>query len=173
MRIKSYFAESVEAAVAQARRELGSDAMLINSRKAPQAARHLGEYEVVFGLMDGREVRIDPSPAPVPTTAPLEARPAATGSDISDLRKEIEELRSILKPPAAPLCDTAAEVCDDLRDRGFDPALARQLVEAAVEVHQPAGATPFHRPAPPSAAQIRETVLANIGLRLRFADPFE
>ena len=48
MKIKSYFAASVEAAISQAKQELGEDAMLMNSRKAMPEARHLGEYEVVF-----------------------------------------------------------------------------------------------------------------------------
>ena len=50
MRIKSYFAHAVEDAVDAARQELGPDAMLIDSRRAPPESRHLGEYEVVFGL---------------------------------------------------------------------------------------------------------------------------
>ena len=48
MKIKSYFAGSVEAAINQAKQELGEDAMLMNSRKSMPEARHLGEYEVVF-----------------------------------------------------------------------------------------------------------------------------
>ena len=35
MRIKSYFAKSVDQAMAQAREELGAEAMLLNTRKAP------------------------------------------------------------------------------------------------------------------------------------------
>jgi flagellar biosynthesis GTPase FlhF len=48
MKIKSYFARTVEGAMATARQELGSDAMLVNSRKTSIETRHLGEYEVVF-----------------------------------------------------------------------------------------------------------------------------
>jgi len=57
MRIKSYFAASVEAAVAQAARELGDDALLLNSRPATAETRHLGAYEVVFGIEN------EPAPA--------------------------------------------------------------------------------------------------------------
>ena len=49
MKLKSYYADTVEAAMAQAGRELGSDAMLVYSRPSPVEARHLGAYEVVFG----------------------------------------------------------------------------------------------------------------------------
>ena len=52
MKLKSYFATTVEAAVALARQELGPEAMLMNSRKTPPESRHLGEYEVVFALVE-------------------------------------------------------------------------------------------------------------------------
>jgi len=56
MRLKSYFAGTVESAICLARQEMGEDAMLVNSRKAPPEARHLGAYEVVFASApDSRE----------------------------------------------------------------------------------------------------------------------
>src|SRR5580700_284885 len=51
MRIKSFYASTVEGAVALARRDMGAEAMLVESRKAPLEARHLGEYEVVCALV--------------------------------------------------------------------------------------------------------------------------
>src|SRR3974377_385259 len=48
MKIKSYYSRTVEDAIASARQEMGPEAMLVNSRKAPPEGRHLGEYEVVF-----------------------------------------------------------------------------------------------------------------------------
>ena len=50
MKIKSYFARSVEQAIHDARRELGREATLITTRRAAPEARHLGAYEVVFGI---------------------------------------------------------------------------------------------------------------------------
>jgi flagellar biosynthesis GTPase FlhF len=50
MKIKSYFASSVEQAIQEARQELGTDAMLITSRRSSPETRSLGAYEVVFGL---------------------------------------------------------------------------------------------------------------------------
>ena len=55
MRIKSFYASTVEGAVALARREMGAEAMLVESRKAPLEARHLGEYEVVCALVPETE----------------------------------------------------------------------------------------------------------------------
>src|ERR1022692_4322857 len=53
MKIKSYYSRTVEDAMAAARQEMGPDAMLVNSRKAPPEVRHLGEYEVVFANVAG------------------------------------------------------------------------------------------------------------------------
>ena len=59
LRMKTYFSTSVESALELARRELGSEAMLVNSRQSPVEARHLGKYEVVFATL--------PEPAALPT----------------------------------------------------------------------------------------------------------
>src|SRR5438105_4945957 len=50
MKLKSYFSGTVEAALDLARRELGEDALLINARPSTPETRHLGAYEIVFGL---------------------------------------------------------------------------------------------------------------------------
>ena len=50
MRIKSYFANAISDAVQAARREMGEEAMLMETRKASAESAHLGAYEVVFGL---------------------------------------------------------------------------------------------------------------------------
>jgi flagellar biosynthesis protein FlhF len=51
MTIKSFFADTVAAAIREARAQLGEEAMLLKSRRAPEEARHLGAYEVVFGVL--------------------------------------------------------------------------------------------------------------------------
>ena len=48
--VKSFFAPSFQAAMERAGREMGPDALLLDSREAPPEARHLGAYEVVFGV---------------------------------------------------------------------------------------------------------------------------
>src|SRR5580704_111233 len=52
MRIKSYFAKSVDQAMAQAREELGDEAMLLNTRKAPADHPSGMNYEVIFGVVN-------------------------------------------------------------------------------------------------------------------------
>ena len=54
MRIKSYFADSVQEAIEKARIELGPDAMLMNSKKTDSELRSLGAYEVIFGVAPGQ-----------------------------------------------------------------------------------------------------------------------
>jgi hypothetical protein len=67
MKIKSYFASTVEEAMAQARQELGPDAMLVNSRKSSLETRHLGTYEVVFA---GDMPPGEPAETPAPRVRP-------------------------------------------------------------------------------------------------------
>src|SRR5438270_2161744 len=52
MRLKSYFAGTVEAAMALAREELGPDAMLVQSKRTAAEAKKSGRYEVVFALAE-------------------------------------------------------------------------------------------------------------------------
>lgn len=47
MKLKSFFANSIEEAIRLARLELGPEAMLVNSKRTEEEARHLGFYEVV------------------------------------------------------------------------------------------------------------------------------
>lgn len=55
MRIKSFFAASVQAAITMARREFGDGVTLITSHIASPEARQQGEYEVVFAIEEPPE----------------------------------------------------------------------------------------------------------------------
>ena len=68
MRLKSFFADTIEEAIAQARQEMGPDAMLVNSKRSSAEARHLGACEVV---VCSKETERGPSvakPEGIPTT---------------------------------------------------------------------------------------------------------
>lgn len=65
MRLKSYFSESVEAAMELARKELGDDALLVHSRPATPETRYLGAYEVVFGVVPPDRPPASSGPPPV------------------------------------------------------------------------------------------------------------
>lgn len=142
MKIKSYYSRTVEDAMAVARHEMGPDAMLVNSRKAPPEARHLGEYEVVFGTVAAAGLPADESlklpgergePIPYPPTPPGDR----LAVEVAELKKELEGMRrAITRTAYAPaqwvgvsqdISDafaalTAAEVSADL---------AREIVQAA------------------------------------------
>src|SRR6185437_2770680 len=94
--VKSYFATSVPAAIELARRELGPDALLLNSREAPPEARHLGPLEVVFGHDSGSGgFQLQPVQAATNTGAPvMPAAPsyAAMTQDIEQLRQSVDKI---------------------------------------------------------------------------------
>ena len=96
MKLKSYFAESVEDALSQARRELGADAMLVNSHRTSQEFRHLGEYEVVCALTPGCEVE-------AAAERPENARPAGRGQALDKLSQEVSVLRQQMERLASAL----------------------------------------------------------------------
>ncbi len=108
MRLKSYFAGSVEAAISLAGKELGEDAMILYSREAPPEARHLGRYEVVLAVPPVQ------TPPPVAVAgAPGTAVPEAAGltSDALDrLRREIETLRKRMEDMAGRLAASRVEL---------------------------------------------------------------
>jgi flagellar biosynthesis protein FlhF len=89
MKIKSYFSNSVEEAVQAARGELGGEAVLITSRRAPSEARHLGSYEVVFGLPGQSETTPDQTPS------------QDIDSELASLREQLEGIKRVLQPRGA------------------------------------------------------------------------
>jgi flagellar biosynthesis protein FlhF len=62
MRLKTYFATGVDAAMTLARQELGPEAMLVHSKRTAGEAQALGTYEVVFGTTDAADL---PNPEPM------------------------------------------------------------------------------------------------------------
>jgi flagellar biosynthesis protein FlhF len=87
--VKSFFAKSIQDAMSRARVEMGPDALLLDTKPAPPEARHLGEYEVVFGEyadeMPAQASDLDsvpesaqpPAQASVPPPAKVSAPPPA------------------------------------------------------------------------------------------------
>jgi len=141
MRIKSFFAASVEAAIEDARRELGPEAMLIQSRVAPADARSLGEYEVVCALLPAD------AEARNANTRSTSSRPVKTdagGADLSRLTVEIDSLRSTVERLqstvvrsqriASPFATGSAlhPLWKALLDAEVEPDLARDLMEGAL-----------------------------------------
>ncbi len=92
MRLKSYFASSVEAAIQQARRELGDEALLLNSRPANKEALHLGAFEVVFGVAETAAAE----PPKLPPGALNEASSRQILNDLMALKDELARMRGVV-----------------------------------------------------------------------------
>lgn len=135
MRIKSYFAPAVEDAMAEARQELGEDAMLVKTRRAMAEARHLGEYEVIFA-------------ADLPEDAAGEHEHASAmlgggggpgdrfSLEIADLKRELEGMRrtlacSAFAPARGAVSTDAVGAYAALVAAEVQPDLARELVDGA------------------------------------------
>src|SRR3989442_2617802 len=88
MRLKSYYAGTVESAICLARQEMGEDAMLVSSRKAQPEARHLGAYEVVFAAARNPAQEAAAARTAAETQKPDDS-PAAASSSLSGEMAEI------------------------------------------------------------------------------------
>ena len=104
MRIKSYFTNTVEAAVSLARVELGSEALLVSVRRTTEETKEYGKYEVVFGLaapekgpakaatpVQRESIQI---PAPVPVREPVSPRFTFSESEVERRPIDSVELES-------------------------------------------------------------------------------
>src|ERR1700741_3846536 len=96
MRIKSYFAKSVDQAMVQARDELGPEAMLLNTRKAPADQFEGGGYEVIFGLAEESPAVISSGP-PIAGAAAAESRgPEHFATELGRLHDQIDDIRNMI-----------------------------------------------------------------------------
>jgi flagellar biosynthesis protein FlhF len=146
MKIKSYFADSIQDAMEKARVELGPDAMLVSSKKVDSELRHLGAYEVVFGLaQDSAAARQSlRAAAPLATTRPaaalLEAAPATRRNgdlvqELADLRQQIETVSRSVSRQNYQLRWTGANASPELQElhaqllaADFSDEMAQDLV---------------------------------------------
>ena len=163
MRLKSYFAPNVGAALRQARQELGDEAILMEARKSPPEARHLGECEVV--------VAVGP-PAPVegrggePASAEPGALKAATtdtgwlSAELLELRREVQRMAAavarsgFLAPMGDLLSAELAEIFSSLIAAEVDAELAQDVVSRL----RAAGGSP-------EPAELRQRLRAELGSR--------
>lgn len=115
MKLKSYFAGTVEAAMALAAKELGDDTMLVYSRESAPEARYLGRYEVVFALPEPEEP--EPEAKPALTAPALPAAPAPVPPP------PVASAAAPEPPPASPLPDPLESI---------GPALGQILEQIAL-----------------------------------------
>jgi flagellar biosynthesis protein FlhF len=116
VKLKSYFSGTVEAAVEQARKELGEDALLVNARPATLETRHLGAYEVVFGSTNAASMNAAAAVAPVKTPD--------LAQDIGEMKREIERLARCL---SGRVQVDQPEFYARLVENELDPMIARAV----------------------------------------------
>ncbi len=105
MKLKSFFANTIEEAIRLARHELGPDAMLVNSMRSGVEARHLGLYEVVVCSEGSGKVPDDAAPGREPAQERSPDLPRAgsravvpplpvdkLSQDVSELKRRMEKL---------------------------------------------------------------------------------
>jgi flagellar biosynthesis protein FlhF len=143
MKLKSYFAATVEAAMNMARLEMGADAMLVSSRRTDEQSRHLGDYEVVFASTSSHDVRSLATPlaagaaqsaalawrAPPPTAKPFDK----LSEEVAGLKHEMERIVSALSRSTAGNARIAAnaelaEAFSRLVDAELDASLAQDIL---------------------------------------------
>jgi flagellar biosynthesis protein FlhF len=123
MRLKSYFAGTVESAICLARQEMGGDAMLVNSRRTLPEARHLGAYEVVFAAAQ------DPAhqaPAAAPELAKAPSQTLA--SEMAEMRRQLAKMSSMVSRSAVRSGRRSTTASNPALD-GLDEALAANDVD--------------------------------------------
>lgn len=94
MRIKSFFSSSIDAALCEARRELGPEAMLIESRRSAPESRRFGEYEVVCAVTAPPAPRSQSAGEPTPRST---SAPALRTEELTSLFDRVERLSFVLQ----------------------------------------------------------------------------
>ena len=141
LRMKTYFSTTVEAAVELARRELGSDAMLVNSRPTPEEVRHLGRYEVIFATggpapENRAQTRVVEPLLPQKTLVrkpPVSAPAGDTHLQLEDIRLQLTTIRQSLwssRPESETMPSDASLLRRSLEANGVESSLSRELIHA-------------------------------------------
>jgi flagellar biosynthesis protein FlhF len=137
MRIKSYFAKSVDQAMAQAREELGPDAMLLNTRKAPPDQLESGGYEVIFGVAGESSAAESSAPSAPAASIDADKSPASEhfAAELGRLHAQIDEIRSLIvrssraQLSAGRTVPELADVYAHLIAADVEPALGKDIID--------------------------------------------
>jgi flagellar biosynthesis protein FlhF len=165
---KSFFAETVEGAIAEATREMGAETFLVGSRRTEPAERHLGAYEVI---VEGDPSRSKESASAAmsnrtedPSASCFSASSTSRPPELELIRQELSRMRDLLARcavrmgPALP-----AELLPlgvQLSNADFSPALVESLIHTATN-QATDGGTKL------SEAGLQRAILSEIGSRLR------
>ena len=130
MKLKSFFADSIEDAIGLARREMGPDAMLVHSKRSGAEARHLGAYEVVCAA--DSDSAIEPGKPAAPRTQPAPSVEKLV-AEVCDLRQQMERLCRSLTRCGSGMAGVAADadlaaVFASLTEAELDADLVYEIV---------------------------------------------
>src|SRR5947208_2358449 len=116
MRLKSYFAGTVESAICLARQELGEDAMLVNSRRSTPETRHLGAYEVVFASsQDSLNGTFSAAAKPPKIEEPAGPTVQSLAQDVAEIRGQlVRMIAQVSRSSDRPKTASAGPALQDL-----------------------------------------------------------
>lgn len=133
MNFKTYYSESVEQAMAQARRELGADAMLVHSRRTAANGQHLGHYEVVFTTAAEEDQGSSKLAQPLPALDRIQ-------QEMVDLRRHMERIVSSVHRSGSPsgrtMLQAVSEAVAPLIDANVTSGFAHEIGEAALRRYE-------------------------------------
>lgn len=170
MRLKSYFAPTVEAAMNMARMELGAEAMLVSSRRTDEEARHLGHYEVVFATSAYAAAGLTPGAVDGVASASAAPQPVdRLAQEVAGLKREMERLASALSRSSVGLAKMAAspdlaQAFSMLVDCEFDADLAHDLVWRITAAAESGNCAPGRNLLQLIAAELAHQIRADAGL---------
>src|SRR5580704_16110923 len=107
MRLKSFFADTIEEAIQRAHQEMGPEALLVNSKASTHEARHLGAYEVVCAVdHDTRREETQISSMRVEQPQPPVDK---LSHEVSELKQQMERLALVLARTGAGMAGIASD----------------------------------------------------------------
>jgi flagellar biosynthesis protein FlhF len=128
MRLKSYFAGTVESAICLARQEMGGDAMLVNSRRTLPEARHLGAYEVVFAAAQDSAHQAAAAAMHAQTEEPAKPQASTLASEMAEMRRQLTKMSSVVSRSAVRNGLRSTSASNPALD-GLDQAMAANDVD--------------------------------------------
>jgi flagellar biosynthesis protein FlhF len=168
--LKSFFAGDIKSALSQARQELGPEAMLVQSRKSPPEALHLGQYEVVCAVVP--ETAAGPADGQSEFLSLRESAPSQPAADVDGLSMQVARIRKQLEKMTATVSRSSvlasgrtlpsaelATIFSELISSDVDPELAHDVLNRI----RASGA-------PGDATRLRYEVAGELEARLR-VDP--
>lgn len=159
MQVRSYFADSVERAIQTARQALGSDAVLITSRRAAPESSSRGAYEVVFGT--SAQAQASDSPA---ENQDLSREVALLRAQLDSIKLALEQNGAGSFPKAQP---GIRSVQLELAAAGLDDELIQSITND-VWNSRDRGTVPPGEQQP----SIRDAAIESIRKRIQFAPEF-